>query len=151
MPNLVSLKLVLKRHLPHLRDMNQALKYILFVMIAGVAVYVITTTFSQPGISDLEADFKEVAFYRNENNTGPINRVYAVTVSDTVWEEMEKYAGFMPHNKYGNTKVYFFLENGQYPTDVSAGEENFDQSYNSLVIAKYEKDGLGRESFIVRK
>lgn len=120
-------------------------------MIVGVVAYVLSTTFSQPGISDLKADFKEVAFYRNENNTGPITRVYAVTVSDTAWEEMEKYARFMPHNKYGNTRVYFFLGSDAYPTTVHAGEENFDKSYEAYVLAKYEKDGLGRESFIVSK
>jgi hypothetical protein len=131
--------------------MNRALKYLLIIMTLGVVAYVIFTTFSQPGISDLQVDFKEVAFYRNENNTGPITRVYAVTVSDTAWGEMKKYAGYMPHNKYGNTKVYFFLEDASYPTAVQAGEENFDESYASFVLAKYEKDGMGRESFVVKK
>ena len=131
--------------------MNQALKYTLIFMVVGVVVYVISTTFSQPGISDLNADFEEVAFYRNENNTGPVVRVYAVTVSDTAWKEMEKYAGFMPHNKYGNTKVYFFMDDTSFPTEVKAGEDNFDKSYAPYVLARYEKDGLGRESFIINK
>ena len=131
--------------------MNRTLRYILIFMTVGVIVYVVATTFTQPGISDLEADFQEVAFYRNENNTGPITRVYAVTVSDTAWEEMEKYAGFMPHNKYGNTKVFFFMKDAAFPTEVRAGDEAFDKRFDPYVLATYEKDGLGRESFIIKK
>lgn len=127
------------------------LKYIFFFAIAVVAVYITVNSFSQPGVSDLQTEFREVAFYRNENNTGPVIRVYAVTVSDTLWNELEQYGGFMPHNKYGNTKVFFFSKNQLYPKAVNPGGTNFDQEFERYVLAKYEKDGLGRESFIVHE
>ena len=125
------------------------LKYIFFLVIAVIVVYITVNSFSQPGVSDLNTEFREVAFFRNENNTGPVIRIYAVTVSDTLWNELEQYAGFMPHNKYGNTKVYFFSKNQPHPTSVRPGEANFDQEFEQYILATYEKDGLGRESFII--
>ncbi len=110
-------------------------------------LYFIYDSFSQPGVSDLKGNFKEVAMYRNENNTGPIVRVYAVTVADTLWDEMRKYGDYMPHTKYGNTKVYFFLQGKPAPQQVFAGQENFDPQYRAGTLASYEKDAMGQVAF----
>lgn len=126
------------------------LKYIFFFVILIVVIFIVGQSLTQPGVADLETDFKEVAFYRNENNTGPVIRVYAVAVSDTSRADLEQYAGFMPHNKYGNTKVFFFLRGKPYPKTVTPGDENFDGAFEEFLVAKYEKDGLGRESFVAR-
>ena len=123
--------------------------YLVFALVVGVIlIAILWNSFSQPGVQDLEGDFKRVAFYRNENNTGPVERVYAVTVADTLWGEMEKYGAYMPHTKYGSTKVYFFLEKDPAPTTLQAGQENFDPEFKKYVIARYEKEAMGQVSFI---
>jgi hypothetical protein len=121
------------------------------IAILGVLVlvvgYIVYDTTSIPGVQSLAGNFEEVAFYRNENNTGPIIRIYAVTVEDTLWEEMQQYGEFMPHTKYGSTKVYFFRASNPAPTEVFPGQENFDARYSSHLLAQYEKDAMGQVSF----
>ncbi|MBC5773872.1 hypothetical protein H8S95_07340 [Pontibacter sp. KCTC 32443] len=124
------------------------LKYLLIAIVAVLALWFIYDSFSQPGPQNLEGDFKEVAFYRNENNTGPIVRIYAATVADTLWTKMKQYGDFMPHTKYGNTKVYFFLSNGPSPEKVSADDQHISAQYQESCIAKYEKDAMGMVTFI---
>ncbi len=97
-----------------------------------------------PTEKDLKGDFKEVAFYRNEQNTGPVVRIYAVTVSDTLWNEMKIYGDYKPHNKYGNTRVYYFLNRGPAPTSLFPEEGNFDPNYRDNCVAKYEKGSIGQ-------
>ncbi len=123
------------------------LKTILLAISAALILWFIYDSFSQPGPQDLEGDFKEVAMYRNENNTGPIMRIYAVTVADTLWEQMQAYGEFMPHTKYGNTKVYFFLEGQPAPTQVAPGPENIAPIYQPHAVAVYEKDAMSQVSF----
>jgi hypothetical protein len=124
------------------------LKHILILAAIVLVGWFIYDSFSLPSVDDLEGDFKEVAFYRNENNTGPIVRVYAVTVADTLWQQMRQYGEFMPHTKYGNTKVYFFLEGSPAPDKVSAGDQNFEAQYKEFAVAKYEKESMGQVSFV---
>ena len=102
---------------------------------------------SQSGVGDLKGNFQEAATYRNENNTGPIVRVYAVTVTDTVWREMRQYGDFMPHTKYGNTKVYFFRQGQPTPKTVRPGQVNFDAEFDKYCLAKYEKEVMGNVTF----
>ena len=119
-------------------------KLIYLVLATGLFSYLLYDSFSQPTEKDLKGDFKEVAFYRNEQNTGPVLRIYAVTVSDTLWNEMETYGNYKPHNKYGNTKVYFFLNNKPSPTFLFSEEGNFDPKYQKNCVAKYEKGSMGQ-------
>ena len=112
---------------------------ILLVMI----VWILKDTFTQSGIEDLKGGFVEVATFRNENNTGPIQQIYAVKVKDTTGAQLIEYGNLMPHHKYGNTKVYFFLEEGNMPTSLSPGDVNFDQQYNKWCFALYEKSAMG--------
>lgn len=127
---------------------SKSTKYTLLAVAAALVIWFIYDSFSLPSVDDLKGDFKEVAFYRNENNTGPIVRIYAVTVADTLWEEMQAYGDYMPHTKYGNTKVYFFLESQPVPEQVQPGQENFEQQYQQYNVARYEKDAMGQVSFM---
>jgi len=104
-------------------------------------------TFNQPGIEDMKAGFKEIVKYRNDNNTGPVQRIYVVTVKDTVWKELEDYGNLMPHTKYGNTKVYFFMQNANIPQSLQPGEVNFDPVFNKDCIALYEKSAMSQVAF----
>jgi hypothetical protein len=103
--------------------------------------------FDQPGVEDMKAGFKETVKYRNANNTGPVQRIYVVTVKDSVWKEMEDYGNLMPHTKYGNTKVYFFMENANVPKTLEPGEVNFDPQYNKSCIALFEKSAMSQVAF----
>jgi hypothetical protein len=103
--------------------------------------------FDQPGIEDMKAGFREIVKYRNANNTGPVQRIYVVTVKDSVWKEMEDYGNLMPHTKYGNTKVYFFMENANVPKTLEPGEVNFDPQYNKSCIALFEKSAMSQVAF----
>lgn len=107
-------------------------------------LYLIYDSFFQPSEKDLKGNLTEVSFFRNEQNTGPIIRIYAVTVSDTLWKEMQTYGDYKPHNKYGNTKVYFFLNSGPAPTELYEGSKNFDEQYQENCIAKYEKGTMSQ-------
>lgn len=124
------------------------LKHIIIALSVALVAWFIYDTMSLPGVDDLEGDFKEVAMYRNENNTGPIMRIYAVTVEDTLWQQMQAYGDFMPHTKYGNTKVYFFRGGQPVPTEVQPGQTNFEERFQEYTVAKYEKDAMGQVSFV---
>lgn len=122
-------------------------KAILWVVIITALILVLWNVFTQPGPADLKGSFKEVAFIRNEQNTGPVIRAYAVTLSDTLWKEMIDYGNFMPYNKYGNTRVYFFLNKGPYPKQVTIGNNNnFDTKFNTYCIGLYQKDVMSQVS-----
>lgn len=116
---------------------------ILVVLLVG---WMMKGTFTQPGMENLKGEFTEVAHYRNDNNTGPIQHVFAVTVKDTVWSEMEIYGNFKPHHKGGNTKVYFFIKGSTVPNQLGPGKQNFDPSFNNACIALYEKSAMGNTS-----
>lgn len=108
----------------------------------------IWTAVSEPGIKDLPGSFKEVAFIRNEQNTGPVIRVYAVTVEGEHWEEMKQYGNYMPHTKYGTTRIYYFQAGKEYPAALSLGDKNIPKELEGNCIAMYEKDGMSQVRLI---
>lgn len=118
------------------------------MFVAVLLIWFITDAVNQPGLQDLKADFEEIANYRNENNTGPIIRIYAVTVTDTLWEEMQKYGAFRPHTEYGTTKTYFFKKGLPAPDKLYPGADNFDVKFKPYLLARYQKDAMGNISFV---
>lgn len=127
--------------------MSKQVKTILFLAVAALLVWFVWDAFNQPGVHDLKGGFEEVAVYRNENNTGPVIRVYAVTVADAANAEMEAYGNYMPHTKYGNTKVYFFRKDKPFPKEVNPGTKNFSPEFQPYMVAAYEKDAMGQVTF----
>ncbi|WP_422355081.1 hypothetical protein [Roseivirga pacifica] len=119
---------------------------ILLVVVIVLAI-MLWNAFTQEGVNDLETEFREVAFYRNENNTGPVKRVYVVTVSDTTWSELEAFGNFQPHNKLGTTEVFFFLKGSQTPSKLNNTAPYFPAEFNTAVVGKYEKNASGLTSF----
>ena len=113
-----------------------------FLIILGI----IWSTVTEKGIKDLSSDFKELTFIRNEQNTGPVIRIYAVSLKKINWQEMEQYGNFMPHTKYGSTKIYFFLNGTDLPQKLKFGEVNIDDRYKKHCIAIYEKNGMSQTS-----
>lgn len=128
--------------------MSNRYPFYAIILIVGVVLFWIgKESLTQPGVGDLGLDFAEVSSFRNENNTGPVLRVYAVYASDTLWDEMRKYGEFMPHTKYGNTKVFFFDQINTTPTNVGPEEPFFDKSYQEHCLGIFEKSSMGQESF----
>ena len=127
---------------------SRYLFYVIMLMVAFLIIWIVKTSFTHPGVSDLDLEFEEMAFYRNENNTGPVVRIYAVYAADTIWEMLEEYGRFMPHTKYGNTKVFFFDSKDNCPLDVYPEEPYFDKKYNQYCLAKYEKSSMGGVNFL---
>lgn len=127
---------------------SRKLFYGLGFVVAALVIWIMVVSLSQPGVGELKGEFTEVSFYRNENNTGPIVRIYAVHSPDSLWDEMEKYGNFMPHTKYGNTKVYFFSQMDMTPKDLSPDSPHFNSSAVAYCIGMYEKTAMGQVSFV---
>lgn len=117
---------------------------IISVIVIGLMFYSLNET---ENINSLEGDFKELAFKRNENNTGPIQRVYAFSIEDTLWSEMKKHADLLPHTKYGSTKVYYFLEEQISEVELNLSLKGINQEAKSKCIAQAIKDGQSRLIF----
>lgn len=128
---------------------RQNKKRLSLVAISVVLIAMLWNALSQPGIQDFQSSFEEIDLYRNENNTGPIERVYIVTTNDTLWNEMEGYGNLMPHSKLGTTKVYFFNTKNPYPVTSKRGRINFDVKFNDACLAMYLKDANGLVKFSV--
>lgn len=116
------------------------------IILIGAMVY---NSLTQPGITDLKTKFNEISAVRNEQNDGPILRAYVVTVDNANFKDMQTYGDFMPHNKYGNTKVYFFSDKKPYPKTVNLMDPVFDERFKKECLAVYEKNGMGEA--VVRK
>lgn len=122
-------------------------KYLLIFIVIGGLFWMLKDSFTQPGVKDLAGNFKETAYYRNENNTGPILRFYAVSVSDTLYQQMIEYGNLMPHTKYGTTKVYFFKNTLPAPNTLFSTPPHFEAEYAANCIGVYEKNGMSQIAF----
>lgn len=120
-------------------------KYYLIGILVLMAL-IIYSMFSQENIHDLQGDFQEVAYTRNENNTGPIIRIYAFTVADTIWTAMQQHTDLLPHTKYGTTEAYYFLSKENAPQKMNLKEPKFHPKFEPFCIAKVVKDGMGNIS-----
>jgi len=123
------------------------MKRIFLIAIATITTIIFWIIFSQDTVDDLPGDFKEIAFYRNENNTGPIIRKYVVSLTDTLWQEMEQYGQMMPYTKYGTTTVFFFLQGSDMPKSINPDFPSFDVQYQSNCIGKFNRNATGLSSF----
>lgn len=123
---------------------NKIYIYIFSILLAAIMIW---NAISTPGVKDLEGNLKEIAFIRNEQNTGPIVRIYAVSIDEENWESMEKYGNYMPHTKYGTTRVYYFLSKNPFKGTLQMEGEAIEKVYQQNCIALYEKNGMSQVSF----
>lgn len=122
-------------------------KYLLIIVVIAGLFWMLKDSFTQPGVKDLKGNFKEAAYYRNENNTGPILRIYTVSASDSLYKEMIDYGNLMPHTKYGTTTVYFFKNTLPFPKELKSDKPHFDPAFAANCIGVYEKNGMSKVSF----
>ncbi|MCA5005498.1 hypothetical protein [Sphingobacterium bovistauri] len=100
--------------------------------------YMIWDSYSQPSIGDIPGEFEEVAFVRNEQNKGGVERIYAVTVGDLSNAKYEACAELFPTNDFNSvTRVFFFDKNKPYPTTLTLEPPHYDTSkYEAINIIK---------------
>lgn len=111
-------------------------------------IQIIRSSFSNPGLERYANDFKELGFYRNENNTGPVLRIYAIQAKDpSSLEYMREFADAQPHTKYGRTLVFFFTDGIPEKVELSAKEPYFPSEYEPFLVAKFEKTPMGEIRF----
>lgn len=124
--------------------------WIIAAVVMGTVYYIVTESLSQPGLERFEGKISELGFYRNENNTGPVLRVYAAAALDADTSLMQEYGDAMPHTKYGKTIVFFLESKASNPISISSDSPYLGQELQSLVIATYTKSPMG-ESGVVEK
>ncbi len=112
-------------------------------LVVVAAAYFLFDSLSQPNTGTLKGNFRETAMYRNPNNTGPITRIFAVSVEDPLWNEMRQYGEMMPYTKYGTTTVYFFRSGGAVPREILPEPPHFDPGLRSGCLARYHKNAMG--------
>ena len=106
-------------------------------------VIMIWSSLKGSGFEGLSVKFEEQNFVRNENNTGPVIRRYLVTISDTLWDDLESYGNLMPYSKLGMTEVYYFLEGSDFHQSLNLKGEPFAKSFQSNLVAVYSKNNMG--------
>jgi hypothetical protein len=125
------------------------IKYLFGLGTGAMVVWFIVDALAQPSPQDLPGEFQEVALFRNENNTGPIVRLYAVTVGDpSRWQEMAQYGALMPYTKYGTTKVFFFAKKAPSPRQLQLTQPHFSPEFNRYCLASYQKDLMSKVTFV---
>jgi hypothetical protein len=118
--------------------------FLISVIVVGLIFY---SLFSTENINSLEGDFEELAFERNQNNTGPIQRVYVFSVDDTLWSEIKKHSDLLPHTKYGTTEVYYFLKDEISKDKLKLSLRGLNAASREFCIAHAIKDGQSRIKF----
>ena len=117
--------------------------------LVGILIYqIVNESLSQPGLKAYEGKYEELAFLRNENNTGPVIRVYAIRALDEDRSWMKDFADALPHTKYGKTLVFFFTQELNQKIDLSPTEPYFPEEFKSLLLAQYEKTPMGESRFL---
>ena len=126
---------------------NRIIFYLILVFVAVLIGWIIKTSFSQPGMERFDGKYEELGFFRNENNTGPVIRLFAVRVLDTDTTWMRPYAESQPHTKYGRTMVFFFSAEVAQEVNLSPKEPYFPEELEPLLLARFEKTPMGESRF----
>jgi hypothetical protein len=126
---------------------SKVIYYILGLVIVIVVIMIAKESFIQPGLERFEGKYKTLGTYRNENNTGPVIRLFAVKSLDSDYLWMEEYGNSLPHTKYGRTIVFFFSDNLDQEVKLSPKAPHYKQSLQPFLIASYEKTPMGEIRF----
>lgn len=112
-----------------------------------LVIFIAKESFFQPGMERFEGKYEELGTYRNENNTGPVIRIYAVKAIDSDLGWMEEYGNSLPHTKYGRTLVFFFDNTVDREIPLSQKEPYFMDEMKPYLVASYEKTPMGEVRF----
>jgi uncharacterized protein YxeA len=123
------------------------MKKIILIAVGLIVSIILYSLFTSENINSLEGDFQELAFIRNENNTGPVHRIYAYSLKDTLWSEMRKHAELLPHTKYGTTEVYYFKAEDFQKSILNLSMDGINKEAQSFCIGYAKIDGQSRVMF----
>lgn len=126
---------------------NKLIIYLIGVIVLVVLFQIVSSSLSQPGLERFDGKYEEIGFYRNENNTGPVLRIFAVRVLDPDPSWMEDFADAQPHTKYGKTLVFFFSEKLSQPIELSPSEPYFPAEFQEYLLVEFEKTPMGEGRF----
>jgi hypothetical protein len=124
---------------------NQWLVIFIGTIVLGVLGLIVKESFSGKGVADYQDQFEEIGYFRNENNTGPILRVYAYRTQVEDPEVLKSFADLLPHTKYGRTIVFFVAESWKGTVVLSPENPYFPESLRPHLFAKYEKAPMGEQ------
>lgn len=112
---------------------------------------IVKESFSGQGVAAYQDKFEEIGYFRNENNTGPIQRVYAFRTKVQDPEVLKSFANLLPHTKYGRTLVFFVAETWKEPVVFSPAPPYLPSSIQSHLLAEYEKTPMGEQRLAMLK
>ena len=112
---------------------------------------IVKESFSGQGVAAYQDKFEEVGYFRNENNTGPILRVYAFRTKEQDPEVLKSFANLLPHTKYGRTLVFFVAETWKEPVVFSPNPPYLPNSIQTHLLAEYEKTPMGEQRVVLLK
>lgn len=93
----------------------------------------------------IRGGFTEVSFLRNENNSGPVIRLYSVKVDSPLVADFQGYGNSMPHTEHGTTKIFFFDASKGAPEKLSLQSPYYDTTtYEAVSI--FQKNAVGNTS-----
>jgi len=127
---------------------NKLIFYLIGAVVLILTIQIIRSSFSNPGMERFAEDFEELGFYRNENNTGPVLRIYAIrSLHSNTPEYMQEFADAQPHTKYGRTIVLFFSPDLNEKVILSPQEPFFPEKFQPFLLAEYQKTPMGESRF----
>lgn len=122
---------------------------LLALVVALLIFWIISASFSHSGKEQWEGKYEEIAYFRNENNTGPIIRILAVRVKDENPDWMEDFGNAQPHSKYGRTLVFYFRSEFSEKVKLSPKEPFFPEEYRPFLLAQFEKTPMAERRFLL--
>ena len=123
----------------------KALIFVLGCVVLLLLGIIVKESFSETGIAAYKDQFEEVSFFRNENNTGPVLRIYVFRTEVQHPEVLKTFADLLPHTKYGRTLAFFVRETVLGPVELSPKKPHFSDSLRPFIFAKYEKSPMGEQ------
>ena len=121
--------------------------FLLVITVVVVLFLIVKESFSNQGMAAYQDQFVELGHYRNENNTGPVLRIYAFRSLTRDPEVLKEFAELLPHTKYGRTLVFFFGEAMTDSVSLSPAPPHISPSLEPQLFAKYEKTPMGEGQF----
>ncbi len=126
---------------------NSLVMFLLGVTVVAVLFLIVKESFSGTGTSAYQEQFEELGYYRNENNTGPVLRLYAYRALTRDPKIMKEFADLLPHTKYGRTLVFFFEDAVNDSVALSPEVPHISPSLQPQLLATYEKTPMGEGRF----
>lgn len=115
------------------------------VVILIIVAIIISDSSLLKNSNKIRGGFTETAFKRNENNSGPVIRLYAVKVDSPLVADYDAYGNSMPHTEHGTTKIFYFDASKGSPHKISLEAPYYDTTqYQAVSI--FQKNAVGTVS-----